>query len=269
MVGLDAIVIVQLRRRTSPESHAEQHRCRWSVSEKLRHSVRVGDAVVGVDGCAKGWVGIRLADDGVRGLFAPSLGELEAAALEFGEVAVMGIDMPIGLPDAGVRQADVMARRFVGPRSSSVFSTPVRAAVELDVYELAAQAHRTRAAAGLTKQSFALWAKIREVDAWLPTAGCRVVEVHPEVSFAALAQEPLIHGKKTWAGAERRRCLLEAAGIVLPADLGLAGERAGVDDVLDAAVAAWSATRVRDGHARCMPDPPEPFSDGIPAAIWY
>jgi predicted RNase H-like nuclease len=235
----------------------------------MRHAVRVSDPVLGVDGCAKGWVGILLADDGVRGLFAPTIGELERAAREFGEVAVMGVDMPIGLPDTGVRRADGMARRFVGPRSSSVFSTPVRAAVELDVYELAAQAHRTRADTGLTKQSFALWAKIREVEAWLPTAGCRVVEVHPEVSFAALAQEPLIHPKKTWSGVELRRGLLATASIVLPPELGLAGARAGVDDVLDAAVAAWSAARVRDGLARSMPDPPEPSSDGIPAAIWY
>ena len=121
----------------------------------------MSDAVVGVDACTKGWVGIRSAADRVRGLFAPTIGELETAAREFGEIAVMAVDMPIGLPDAGARKADGMARRFVGPRSSSVFPTPVRAAVELDVYALAAQAHRTRADTGLTKQSFALWAKIR------------------------------------------------------------------------------------------------------------
>ena len=180
----------------------------------------------------------------------------------------MAIDIPIGLPDTGGRQADVLARRCVGPRSSSVFSTPVRGAVEADVYEEAAQVQQRIGGSGLTRQAFGLRMKIREVDAWLPSACCRVVEVHPEVSFAELAREPLAHSKTTWAGAEQRRRLLEQADLVLLSDLGVAGARAGVDDVLDAAVAAWTGMRVRDGVAWSFPDPPEVFSDGIAAAIW-
>jgi predicted RNase H-like nuclease len=41
-----------------------------------------------------------------------------------------------------------------------------------------------------------------------------------------------------------------------------------VDDVLDAAIAAWTARRVARNEAQAMPDPPEVFSDGIPSAIW-
>lgn len=54
----------------------------------------------------------------------------------------------------------------------------------------------------------------------------------------------------------------------MPDDLGAAGEQARVDDVLDAAVVAWTAQRVAAGEARPLPDPPETFSDGIPCAIW-
>nr|WP_231640215.1 DUF429 domain-containing protein [Micromonospora sp. NRRL B-16802] len=43
-----------------------------------------------------------------------------------GHLAVIGIDIPIGLPDTGRRQADVLAYKLVGPRRSSVFMTPVR-----------------------------------------------------------------------------------------------------------------------------------------------
>jgi predicted RNase H-like nuclease len=94
------------------------------------------------------------------------------------------------------------------------------------------------------------------------------VEAHPELSFAELAGAPLAVRKSTWAGAEMRRTLLARAGITLTGDLGLAGEQAGVDDVLDAAAAAWTAWRVSQGSARCLPDPPETFSDGLPSAIW-
>jgi predicted RNase H-like nuclease len=37
---------------------------------------------------------------------------------------------------------------------------------------------------------------------------------------------------------------------------------AAIDDVLDAAVAAWSARRFAKGEATSMPDPPEVFIDG-------
>ena len=98
----------------------------------MRHPVWMGGVVMGVDGCSRGWVGVVLAGDGVEALFAPTIGELAEAVDGYGEVAVVAVDIPIGLPDAGARRADVTARRRVGRRSSSVFSSPVRGAVELD-----------------------------------------------------------------------------------------------------------------------------------------
>jgi hypothetical protein len=65
-----------------------------------------------------------------------------------------------------------------------------------------------------------------------------------------------------------RRRLLADAGLRLPDDLGEAGVLASVDDVHDAAVAAWTARRYRDGQATPVPDPPEVFGDGWPCAIW-
>jgi predicted RNase H-like nuclease len=78
-----------------------------------------------------------------------------------------------------------------------------------------------------------------------------------------------LHSRKsTWAGIAERRHLLTEAGIVLPDDLGPVGEKAAIDDVLDAAVAAWTAVRVIQDQALPHPDPPEVFSDGLACAIW-
>ena len=107
-----------------------------------------------------------------------------------------------------------------------------------------------------------------QVDSWLTHAPCPVVEVHPELCFAELAGTPLADAKSTWAGAARRRQLLAAAGIVLDGDLGLVGRQVGVDDVLDAAAVAWTATRVASGCARRLPADPERFSDLVDCAIW-
>jgi predicted RNase H-like nuclease len=41
-----------------------------------------------------------------------------------------------------------------------------------------------------------------------------------------------------------------------------------IDDVLDAAAAAWTAARIARGVAVSLPDPPE-AQDGLEVAIWY
>jgi predicted RNase H-like nuclease len=233
---------------------------------KLPRSRSIPDAtangrVLGVDACPAGWVGVVL--PGPAALVAPTIGALVAAA---GPVDVIGIDIPIGLPDSTERQADVLAQRELGGRASTVFRTPVRAALSAPDHAAAVREHRRLTGRGLSIQAYGLRHRILEVDAWLPRAP-RVVEVHPELSFLAMGGRVEVP-KKTWAGAERRRGLLAAAGIALSGELGLAGYAVGVDDLLDAAAVAWTARRVAAGTAICRPDPPELFSDGIPAAIW-
>ena len=229
-----------------------------------------GQRVLGVDACKAGWVGIALATGGARAYVSTSIAGLVDTVEVDGRLDVVAVDMPIGLPDAGRRQADVLARKMVGPRWSSVFVTPVRAALELEPSDFASAnaVNRERAGEGISAQAFGLRPKLLEVDRWVRLGTHRVVEVHPEVSFARLAGAPLTERKTTWAGAVRRRRLLAAAGIVLDDDLGGAGRAAGVDDVLDAAVVAWTARRVARGEAEHLPDPPQRFGDGIDCAIW-
>jgi predicted RNase H-like nuclease len=227
-----------------------------------------GERVLGVDACKAGWVGVALAGAGSTVRAAASIGELVAAADADGPVEVVAIDIPIGLPDAGRRQADLMARARIGRLWPSVFLTPVRAALLAADHPTAVAVSRDRTGAGVSVQAYGLRAKVLQVDRWVRGTNRRVVEVHPEVSFAVLAGAPLTERKHTWAGAVRRRRLLTQAGIALADDIGPAGHAAGVDDVLDAAVAAWTARRVARGDARPAPDPPETFSDGLQAAIW-
>ena len=170
----------------------------------------------------------------------------------------VGVDIPIGLPEEGLRAADVAARKFVGPRRSSVFPTPPRAALTAATY-----AEARKVLTSLSAQSFALGKKILEVERCLEE---RVFEVHPEVSFAALADHHLRYSKRSWNGQMERRRLLSTAGIALPDEL-TTGEAA-ADDVLDAAIASWSAARKARGEAATLPpDPPQ--HHGRPVAIWY
>ncbi|WP_435091616.1 DUF429 domain-containing protein [Micromonospora aurantiaca (nom. illeg.)] len=221
-----------------------------------------------MDACKAGWVGVVLHDGAATVHVGRTIAALVAGAEMDGHLAVVGIDIPIGLPDTGRRQADVLAYKLVGPRRSSVFMTPVRAALEAGSHAAAVQVNRERAGEGVSAQVYGLRAKIFEVDIWARQAGRQVVEVHPEVSFARLAGSPLPDGKRTWAGAHHRRRLLTDVGIHLADDVGEAGHAAAVDDVLDAGVAAWTAARVASGAATSLPDPPVEYADGWPSAIW-
>jgi predicted RNase H-like nuclease len=224
--------------------------------------------VLGVDACWRGWIAIAVEQAVTDAYFAEDIQELIACAEAGGPLAVVGIDMPIGLPDQGHRQADVLARAAIGPLWSSVFMTPVREALLAPDHATALAINRTLTGQGASIQAFGLKPKLFQVERWVRGTSVRVVEVHPEVCFARLAGAPLTVRKSTWAGAERRRALLAQAGITLTGDLGAATEHAGVDDVLDAGAAAWAARRVLLGLGQPLPNPPETFSDGWPCAIW-
>jgi predicted RNase H-like nuclease len=165
------------------------------------------------------------------------------------EAGVIGVDIPIGLPVEGQRRADLEARRFVGGRRSSVFFAPVRAAFEEESYAAARARYR-----GISAQAWALKHAILEVEEH--AADPRVVEVHPEVSFRALKGGALPYRKRSWNGQQHRLRLLRAAGIELPPilDAGLAP----ADDLIDAAVVAWSAGRIAAGQAKTLPEDPRP-----------
>ncbi len=91
--------------------------------------LEVSVPVLGVDGCAAGWVGAVLVPGAPRPrvVVAPTIDLLVETVRADVDVLVVGIDIPIGLPDSSTRQADVLARRALPGRASSVFTTLTRA----------------------------------------------------------------------------------------------------------------------------------------------
>ena len=220
--------------------------------------------VLGVDAAGKhGWIGIVIVPGGFVGARHGSLRDL----IDWAEpVAAIGVDIPIGHVPAGRRRADIEARLFVGARRSSVFAAPPAEALTADSYADANAALQANGAPMLSRQAWALVPKMMEA-AEVAAEDDRVHEVHPEVSFCALAGEHLRWSKKSWNGLQRRRRLLADAGIELP-DVMTDVDGVGADDVVDAAAVAWSARRIATGAARTLPDPPEE-DGGRRVAIWY
>ncbi len=231
-------------------------------------AVEVVVPVLGVDGCKAGWVGAVLEPGAPRPrvVVASTIAALVETVRRSTGLRVVAIDMPIGLPDSSTRQADALARRALPGKASTIFSTLTREAYAAPTRAEADVVNRLRCGQGVGAQAFALHTKVLEVDAWLrsrPTV--EVIEAHPELSFATMAGAPLLPNKKTPEGRSARLAALHAGGLASPSILEGSGYAA--DDVLDACAVAWTAVRHAAGESVSRPDPPEVFSDGLPAAI--
>jgi len=231
--------------------------------------------IVGADGCRAGWLCIfeELPSRQLGSKIFATVAELFAAARE---IDVLAIDIPIGLTDAGPRQCDVAARAVLGPkRATSVFPAPIRPALGAGTYEEACEisfrTHRKK----LSRQSWAIYPKIRELDLLLrndEAIARRVYEVHPEVTFAAWNGAPIAESKKSDEGFARRLELVtthfgeqafENVRRRYPR------KRAANDDILDAFAALWTAERIVEGRSRSLP--PQRMTDAaeLPMRIVY
>lgn len=221
--------------------------------------------VLGVDAAGKaGWVAVCLLAGQVETVRVER--SFETLAHDHSDCEVIAVDMPIGLPEDGHhRECDRAARDFVGKRHLSVFPAPSEAILEAPSHAAASELSKRLTGKGVSRQTYGLRGKIWEV-AEIAGQDSRVIEVHPEVSFCALVgSAPLAFAKKTWNGQMQRRELLHDEGIDLPDEL---EEAAGipVDDVLDAAAAAWSAQRYAAGSWEAFPNGAQP---GNRRVIWY
>ena len=224
--------------------------------------------ILGVDACRRGWVGVVLGPAAPVLVHAPGFGEVVTRAEVLGPLAAIGVDMPVGLPTSSLREADRLARKALGRKGSSVFTTAVREAYLAATHAEATAVNTARTGTGLSVQGWHLGPKVLELDSWLRTSGRAVVEVHPELSFARMAGAPVTAGKRTPEGAAARRALLAGQGLWPLEDRDGTAGFAAADDLVDAAAVAWSARRYADGLATSLPSPPEVVADGVPAAIW-
>jgi len=141
-------------------------------------------SIAGHDGSTGGWVMV-LCDERLRdakAVFVEHLANLPRA------LRVAAVDVPIGLPDRGSREADTLARKLLGhPRGRSVFPCPIRPALGADTREEASARTERIDGRRISQQTWGIVRKIREADTLMRTdewARGVVHEVHPELSFA-------------------------------------------------------------------------------------
>lgn len=167
----------------------------------------------GVDGCTSGW--ICAGYDGKTQWKVKIYSSFSELANSTKEEDLILIDIPIGLRDQGgePRLCDRAAREYLTrKRSSSIFPTPCRAVLKAENYQQANALNRMKTGKGLSKQSWNITSKIKEVDSFLqahPEKVDKIIESHPEACFAALNEgKPMDYYKKKPEGKKERISLL-------------------------------------------------------------
>ena len=235
--------------------------------------MNITTSFIGVDGCPSGWV-ISYKKNQNKWKF-DVVSTINKFWNKFSNAKLILIDIPIGLRDKGSepRLCDRVARKFLTRiRSSSIFPTPCRASLYADSYIDANQINRKLTGKGLSKQTWNISGKIKEVDILLRNnseARHVFIESHPELCFAALSNSiPMKHYKKKEEGIKERLLVIESfcknpKQILNEVILQFSKKEISVDDILDAWVLAISGSK-GISNLRFLPDSFEYDSKGLP-----
>lgn len=231
------------------------------------------ESFVGVDGCKAGWFAVCIAGDGVW-----SHGVFDSAASLFARYRTASrilIDTQIGLVDEGVagRRCESEGRKLLGPaRRSSIFVAPSRRALAARTYPEASGINQRATGRKLSKQTWWIMAKIREVDELLRSnseARDNFFEVNVELLFWALNRsQPMGHYKKTAQGFSERMELLnhwytQSADLYEDVLSSYLRKDVSRDDIVDATAAAVSSF-IANGRLREVPAERQVDSFGLP-----
>ncbi len=156
---------------------------------------------MGIDGCPGGWVYISKNKEWEAGIIR-SLTDIHH---QMARSSLVLIDMPIGFPDSKnpIRACDSIARKILGKKGSSVFPVPARETLEAESYQEGQKINKEILGRGLSRQSWGLVPRLKELDIYLQGKGrgVNIREAHPEVLFWYLNKKKAIKNeKKTFKG---------------------------------------------------------------------
>lgn len=208
--------------------------------------------IVGIDGCKGAWISVSLETDSRQLIW-----DKHHALSDFlvnRNAKIVGIDIPIGLPEKGPRVCDKKARRLLGKRGSSVFPAPIRAVLGARDYKTACDIRAVIEGKKMSQQAWAIVPKIGEVDLLLqrrPEYKSVLHEIHPEVSFYFMGDNKTnSYSKKNKLGIEERIEKLSRFFEISDSYVTAIRRQYGTskDDIIDALAALWSAERILRGE---------------------
>lgn len=230
----------------------------------------------GIDGCKGGWIIATFDGEKLLVIYAATL---ELAIKHLANSSLICIDMPMGLPETieNNRKCDTLLRKELGyPFNSSVFNVPCRQAVYAKSYTEANAINKQILLKGLSKQSWNICSKIRELDQFLihhPEFCSIMKESHPELCFKNINQGALSDKKRKPEGFEERLKLLNkqienASHLFLKARSEIKRTLAADDDILDAIVLHLNAQKILQAKFIQFPAEITKDSKGISMVVY-
>lgn len=232
---------------------------------------------VGIDGCKGGWFAACLNEKQTKWSLHTTFDDIFAV---YNQAQCFFVDIPIGLPVSGTREADGAARAALPSHlKSSIFNVPVRDAVYAATKQEAKSINKQLTGKSLSEQSLGIAKKILEADVFLQKNRQwrdMVFESHPELGFVTLTgKETRFRKKDLLGGLERLRIIEkyvpEVENILAEIRKCHPISKVASDDILDAFILALSANKCK-GTPKFFPqDKKTPPRDttGLPMAIWY
>ena len=229
--------------------------------------------IAAVDGCKGGWL-VAMSDQWppqtiITATVCPDFEEVLKIVFDCSTVVV---DMPIGLPESGIRKCDAEARGVLGKTgTSTVFNTPPRASLAAqDKYEFQEIVKKINGV-GAGYPVWGIVPKLKDLDSQMTVQIEQTVkEYHPELAWKHCAQAALL-SKHSAAGLLQR---LELISAVVPDFLSvgktIVNPKVQLDDVLDAFIGLSVAYRISNGIAHKIPAGAEQRDEkGLSMEIWY
>lgn len=209
---------------------------------------------VGIDGCKNGWISVANNNSNFKKSIIIFKEKFSDLINEYPSNSIFLVDMPLILSKSKeIRSCDIEAKLFLKKRQSSIFLAPCFQALKAENYDKANKINRKITSLGLSKQSWNLFKKIIEIQPY--ALNKQVFEGHPECSFALYNKKPMEYNKTSVKGLFLRLEILEKIGFNL-IDLSkkLSDEiQAKPDDLIDASILCWSASRIIKGQAYHLP----------------
>ena len=203
--------------------------------------------IAGIDGSKGGWVCVSGYENNFKELKFEKLKEFDD--IKSKDFNLVLVDIPIGLDidlKKGGRIVDKLARKELLTNKSSIFNAPSRLVLEAKNYEEANKINKNKGM-GLSKQSWNLVKKIKEVDEFIRNSNKTIIfESHPEIIFQAMKRDKVSTKKKNDEGIIERTNLLEKNGfnkVFLEKNLSAKDSFYKKDDFIDACSLFWSANR--------------------------
>lgn len=230
----------------------------------------------GIDGCKIGWLFISFDEGNERYEILETTDQLEEKFLETDRIF---LDMPIGLEDEEyTRTCDALMRKEIGGMySPSVFSPPIRPALDAPSYVEANMISYEFNEKKLSLQSWNITPKIKTVDDLLTEHDGlheKVLESHPEHLFQRLNGGVIFQKKNLKKGIKHRLGLIKEEEPIADdffRDIKEEYRRVDVseDDIVDAMVLALYAKWSKEKPMKTIPPDVEKDAKGFPKAYYF